>query len=240
MDNLLFCIPYFGIGHDNPAADTVIEIDHLCVYPGNADLGRETPAGHIKLTDSGENTLPTYADGVLTCDALRMGYAQFDEAHFGGASPITVYAKVQALAGATEDYQAWLSNPQPSDEDSFVVGTNVTSSGFGISYGPGGGGSVALGGTVSGGWPATVDTADFHVWAHVFDGTTLKTYLDGTLLFSGVPGVSLASMVTIKDLHFNVLVSHKASFAYKNLALYETALTEDQILSDTAYLQSLE
>ena len=77
------------------------------------------------------------------------------------------------------------------------------------------------------------------MWAHVFDGTTLKTYLDGTLLFSGVPGVSLASMVTIKDLHFNVLVSHKASFAYKNLALYETALSEGQILSDTAYLQSL-
>ncbi len=221
----------WGIGHNAPAGDTVLEINNFNAFAGGSDLGVEPLGGHLRLGTRYGTYWWSYASGVLTATDAA-GTIQFATSH--QPTNTTVFFHGTVLQPFSDPgIQGMLSQLAG---DGYTAGLNVTANGLGLSFGPDGGvASYALL-PLGGAHPLTVwDNTNPHVYAVRWNGTNCTWWVDGVQSRSGAPG-AMGNIPTIHDLLFNCLTSHPGSFKYKSMAYFLTALSDAEIASASAYL----
>jgi hypothetical protein len=229
----------FGIGHDAPTANTVIEVNNFTVYEGTVDLGPDVPnAGHIII---GNQDTP-YVSGMTVNDDSITGYTQLGWIEWPSYLDLSVgqtfiaYCKHEPFQ--QDSIQAWLAGNFWYGDQYMLAASAESPGGVAGWYGTQGSAHPWID---THDWSEFEETTKYHVYVVRFiqSSQTCDLFIDGikvaTQTWNG--GYPFSPPTDMISMRWNQLTSHPGSWTWKAMALYTRPLLDTEVTTATAAIQ---
>lgn len=209
-----------------------VQICDLELFAGSSDLGTSNgtnPVGHMYLGSNHYATQPAVASSEL--DLANQGYGQVQlPANLNLSDGFTYVALVKKTASATA-YHATLSKAQNFNHFTMTTELSKATVNYVSAVTQYSGENVA----VVGMWELL--NQGYHVHTIRYDGSKIDWWLDDCLLHRKTGSVTTQ---TFRDMHVGIVSATSLYAGEKafSMALYPSALTDEQVLTAASYMQT--